>query len=145
MASCSASRNLFLFLEENCEKLHEPKSTILFKRGEKVFGMFLILSGIVSLEFETDSVPSRLYGPGTLIGLPATLTKRNYSMTASVMEDAQLGFLSPEVLDSLVRKNPDLSHELLTLLSDRILEIQRVQKDLLDPRDQLPRTVNKGA
>jgi hypothetical protein len=42
--------------------------------------MFLVLRGRVSLDFGVDdsSPLNKTYGPGALIGLPATLTGRTY-------------------------------------------------------------------
>jgi len=52
-------------------------------------------------------------------------------MTATVIEDAELGFLPPQVLNSLMKSNPDFCQELLKLLSERMLEIQHVHRALL--------------
>jgi CRP-like cAMP-binding protein len=131
MASCTAAISLSTFIEEYSPRISRPASTILFHRGEKAFGAFLVFSGKVSLHVDVGKDLTRCYGPGTLVGLPATLTKRNYVMTATVTEDAELGFLSPQVLTSLIETNPELCQELLTLLSERVLEIQQVHKALL--------------
>ena len=131
MTSCTAPTNLSTFLEQNCERMHKPRSAVLFRRGEKAFGMFLVFSGRVRLNVGIDEALARCYGPGALIGLPATLSKRNYSMTATVMEDAELGFLPPQVLDSLIRDNPDLCQELVTILNERMVQIQQLQRELL--------------
>lgn len=139
MASCTAPTNLSAFLEQNCERMHKSKSAVLFRRGEEAFGMFLVYSGRVSLNVGIDEALARFYGPGALIGLPATLSKRTYSMTATVIEDAELGFLPPQVLDSLMRDNPDLCQELLTILSERMLQIQQLQRALLQKGRELPR------
>jgi CRP-like cAMP-binding protein len=66
-----------------------------------------------------------------------TLTKANYSMTATVTEYAELGFLSPQTLDSLMQNDPDGCEALLTFLSERVLEIQQAQKALLHKKKQL--------
>ena len=137
MACCISAFDLPTFLEQHCEKICKPKGTVLFRRGEKAFGVFLVLSGRVSLDAGIDKVPTRSYGAGALVGLPATLTKANYSMTATVTEDAKLGFLPPQTLDSLMQNDPDLCHALLTLLSERVLAIQQAQKALLHKEKQL--------
>ena len=139
MASCTAPTNLSTFLEQNCERMHKPRSAVLFQRGEKAFGMFLVFSGRVRLNAGIDEALARCYGPGALIGLPATLSKRTYSMTATVMEDAELGFLPPPVLDSLIRDNPDLCQELVTILSERMVQIQQLQRELLHKEREVPR------
>lgn len=93
--------------------------------------MFLVLSGSVSLDAGINKGRPLCCGAGALVGLPATLSKRPYSMTATVKEAAELGFLPPELLDSLMHENPDLSQAVLKLLSERMLEIQRLQEALL--------------
>jgi len=136
MASSTVPTSLSASLEQNCQRIHKPPSAVLFHFGEKAFGVFLVLSGRVSLQLAEDNRLDRHYGPGALLGLPATLTRRGYSMTATVTEDAELGFVPPEVLDSLMRGNPDLCRELLSMLSERMFEIQQLQKALLSKQKQ---------
>jgi len=93
MADDTASANLQHALEHRSEKVCKPRSTVLFQRGEKASGMFVVLSGKLSLDLGVDSVLGRTCGPGALVGLPSTLTRHSYSMTATVTEDAELGFL----------------------------------------------------
>lgn len=123
-------------LEEDCERLCKPESAVLFRRGEKAIGLFIVFRGRVRLDFGGESPLSRSYGPGALVGLPATLTGRSYSMTATVTEDAELGFWSPEALDVLLRGRPDLCHQLLIMLGERMAETNEVQKALLEKEKQ---------
>jgi len=92
MADDAASANLQHVLEQRSERVCKPRSTVLFRRGDKASGMFVVLSGKVSLDLGVDSALCRTYGPGALVGLPSTLTRNNYSMTATVTEDAELVF-----------------------------------------------------
>ncbi len=85
MAHNTASANLQHVLEERSEKIRKPRSTVLFRRGERASGMFVVLSGKVSLDLGVDSALSRTYGSGALVGLPSTLTRNNYSMTATLV------------------------------------------------------------
>jgi len=132
MANNTSPNNLQTALESRCKRVFKQKSAVLFRRGEKAFGLFLILSGKVSLDFGADTPRARCYGPGALMGLPATLTKRNYCMTATVTENAELGFLSPEALDLLLREDPALCQELVAILGEKMVEVQRVKQALLD-------------
>jgi hypothetical protein len=56
--------------------IRSARTTVLFRRGEPAFGMFLILKGTASLDFGVDGAAglASAYGPGALVGLPATLT-----------------------------------------------------------------------
>jgi hypothetical protein len=56
-------------------------------------------------------------------------------MTAMVKEDAELGFWSPDALDSSLRTQPDFCQPLLAILSAKIAENHEVERALL-PRDK---------
>ena len=137
MADDTASANLQHVLEQRSERVRKPKFTVLFRLGEKAAGMFVVLSGKVSLDLGVDSDLGRTCGPGALVGLPSTLTRLNYSMTATVTEDAELGFWSPDALDSLLLQRPDLCQPLLAILGAKIAENHEVERALLT-RDKQP-------
>jgi CRP-like cAMP-binding protein len=124
-------------LRLNGEPIRKSKSAVLFRRGQKADGMFVIVRGKVSLDFGVDSAFARVYGPGALVGLPATLTRKNYAMTATVTEDAELVFWSLSELDSLLQKRSDFCRQLLEILGERMAENQKMMKALLS-KDQQP-------
>src|SRR5215469_6919315 len=126
MAGCSGRTTLEITLEKQGQRIHKPKSAVLFHRGERGRGMFVVLKGKVSLDVGVDSVLARSYGPGALVGLPATLTRQHYSMTSTVTEDAELGFWSFQALDALLRQNPDFCQELLAILGERMEENRKI-------------------
>jgi CRP-like cAMP-binding protein len=140
MARYSAHPDLQAALQACCEKFNEPKQTVLFRRGEAAFGMFLVLEGKVSLDFGVDgSNPlNRAYGPGALVGLPATLTGHNYSMTATVTEGAEVGFISIKALQNLLRARPEFCQQLLAILSARIAQTEQLTKALVR-NEKLPK------
>jgi CRP-like cAMP-binding protein len=133
MVGYTSPADLQTALQQCPKKIWKTKSSVLFRRGEKASGMFIVLSGRVILDFGVDASPAinRSYGAGALVGLPAALTRRNYSMTATVAQDSQLGFWPTEALDSLLRKHPDLCRQLLGVLSEKISENQQIAKALL--------------
>ena len=136
MDDYSVSANLRYILEQQSEKLRKAKTTVLFRRGEKAAGMFVVISGKVTLDLGVDSVLGRICGPGALVGLPSTLTRHNYSMTATVTEDAELGFWSPDALDSLLRKRPDLCQPLMAILGGRIAQGRESERALPTSNEQ---------
>jgi CRP-like cAMP-binding protein len=95
--------------------------------------MFIVLSSTVNLDFGVDRslAINRSHGSGALVGLPATLTKRTYSMTATVGENAELGFWPSEALQLLLRQRPELCRQLLAVLGERVSENQQVAQSLL--------------
>jgi CRP-like cAMP-binding protein len=133
MARYTAPPDLHSALEQRGEKVRTPRTTVLFRRGEKAFGMFLIIQGTVSLDFGVDGsgALNSAHGPGALVGLPATLTGRNYSMTATVTNDAELRFISSQALKSLLREQPELCQQLLTILSAKIAQTEQATKAMV--------------
>jgi CRP-like cAMP-binding protein len=129
-------------LKERRVRVYKPKSAVLFQRGEQASVMFVVLSGKVSLDFGVDSSLARSYGPGALVGLPATLTGRNYTMTATVTENAELVVWTREALDTLLRNRPDLCQQLLTVLGERMAENHRLAKALLTRNEQPHQELN---
>jgi len=106
--------------------------------------MFRVVRGKVSLDFGVDSAFGRVYGPGASIGLPATLTRRNYAMTATVTDDTELAFWALKDLDSLLQSAPTSADSLLGILGERMAENQRMMKALLS-KEQLPLEQAPGA
>ncbi len=136
MAGDTPSANLQASLEQRCEKVRKPRFTVLFRRGDKASGMFVVLSGKVSLGFEVNSAFDRSYGPGALVGLPSALTRRNYCMTATVAEDAELVFWSPEALDSLLHSRPDLCQQLLVILREKMAENDELEASIAQEKQK---------
>jgi CRP-like cAMP-binding protein len=129
--------DLHSILHQGCERICKPKKSTLFREGETSFGMFVVFSGAVRLDFGVDCPLSRSYGPGALLGLPATITKRNYSMTATVTEDAEVGLWTPGALNTLLLQHPELCQQLLVLLCERMAENHQIMKALQDRRPEI--------
>jgi CRP-like cAMP-binding protein len=130
MPRYAAPPDLYASFERRCEIMRKPRTTVLFRRGEKAFGMFLVLRGMVGLDFGVDVSAglSGLCGPGTLVGLPATITRGNYAMKATVTDDAELGFLTTQTLESLLREKPELCQLMLGVLSEKLAHAEQVTK-----------------
>jgi CRP-like cAMP-binding protein len=128
--------DLYAALEQCCERVRKPKGTVLFQRGEKACVMFLVLGGAVNLDFGVDGAEAlgSACGPGALVGLPATLSRSNYSTTATVTEDAELGLITTPVLVGLLRENPELCRRLLTVLSAKLEQAAHMTKALLNQK-----------
>lgn len=114
-----------------CSKaIVREKGTALFRRGDPVEGVFLICSGQVSLGLEADSeiYPRRILGAGAIIGLPATVGGGPYSLTAEVMEDAELAFVERRAVLDCLRTHPDLCLQVMDLLGNEISGIRSALK-----------------
>lgn len=136
MSLTFAPINLQTALENGPEKIRKRKDAVLFRRGDTAHAMYIVLAGKVSLDFGVDSSIARGYGRGALVGLPATLSGRPYSMTATVTEDAVLGYWSRNALECLLRERPQYYRELLDILGERLAENQKLARALLNREEQ---------
>ena len=123
-------------LAEMGQSVVKSKGTTLFRVGDEVTGVFLIQGGEVRLGNACDErvYGNRLLHAGSVLGLPATLSGRPYSLTAEVTKDAQLVFVPREAMVGLLKDDPTLCMEVMRLLSEEI-NIMRAAK-LAKPREE---------
>jgi CRP-like cAMP-binding protein len=124
MEALIAPEELKHHLESVGSKLEKPCGTFLFRRGDNVSGVFLVSQGTIRLGLERDprGFPSRRIGPGSVVGLPATLSNSPYSLTAEVLEDAQLVFVPAERLLTLLRERPQLCFDVMSILTEELTQ-----------------------
>src|ERR1700739_3084825 len=117
-------------LERRATIVFKPKGTILFRRGEQVSGLFLIRKGRVSLALDCESAvyPPRVLGPGTMAGVPATVSGNPYSLTAMVVEDAELAFVPRAAVLACLQNNSVLCFQVMDMLSGEISDIRSAFK-----------------
>ena len=117
-----------------------PRSTRLFKQGDKGDAMYLIESGRVRISIRDDDkqeVTLAELAQGDFFGEMAIIDGRQRSADAQVVEDARLAILSRDAFLAFVRANPDVALKMLSALTDRL----RRTDDLL--RSRVSRNVNE--
>lgn len=120
-------------------QVEKPPGSFLFQRGDGVTGVFLIVHGLVRLGLERDlpTFPARFLGPGSVVGLPATLSGLPHTLNAEVVEDAKLAFVSSAQLQELLRDNAELCMEVINMLNDDLLRtreaIERTRENSEEP------------
>lgn len=124
------SPELQVELERLAKVVHKPKGSILFRRGDDVTGVYLIHRGRISLglDYENPVYPARTLGPGTIAGLPASISGKAYSLTAEVVEDSELAFVPRGAVVACLRKNPSLCFQVMDMLSEEIADIRSAFK-----------------
>jgi CRP/FNR family transcriptional regulator len=108
----------------------KPKGAILFRRGDACAGVFLICSGKVRLSLEAAGTAfrPRILGAGSVVGLPSAVGGSHYSLTAEVLEDAELACVSQNALTECLRQNSVFCFEVMSILSHEISETRSVLK-----------------
>jgi CRP-like cAMP-binding protein len=108
----------------------KPRGGVLFRRGDAVSGLFLILSGKVSLGLEDENpiFPARILSAGCIAGLPATVSGNPYSLTARVVKDADLAFVPRDAVLHLLHSNVNLCFQVMDMLSGEISQVRSTFK-----------------
>jgi CRP-like cAMP-binding protein len=96
---------------------------ILFRQGDLPKGAYLLLRGRVALS-TGDHMLSRSCLPGCVLGLPATVRNKPYSLTAECMEACEYVRIPHEVLVSLLQSNPEFCLRLVELLANEVGELR---------------------
>ena len=104
--------------------------TDLFHAGDRLSGVFVVRKGAVtmSVDGQNSIYPPRTLGPGEIAGLPATLTG-HYSLTAHVVEDAELGFVPGPRVTEILECSPDLCMAAMRLMSEEIGRVRTALKE----------------
>ena len=103
-----------------------PAGKILFHAGEPGRGAFLIRSGKVRMRLGGSGLyPARLFGDGSVIGLPASFSGESYSLTAQAVRDSDLYFIPRSKLLNLLKQKPGAGYEIVRILSEEIFQMRK--------------------
>lgn len=86
--------------------------------------MYLLLKGRVRMSVQSLPKLDRLFGTGSLIGLPSTFAERPYSLTAQAITEADTIHVPAEPFLTLMRERPELCREATEMLGREVTFIQ---------------------
>jgi CRP/FNR family transcriptional regulator len=98
-------------LEKLAATVKKAEGVVLFRQGQRAKGVYLLRRGKALLSVRAvpgGLVSPRTVGPGAVLGLPANITGKPYSLTAETLQDCELGFVEREKLVKLLRKDGKL-------------------------------------
>jgi CRP-like cAMP-binding protein len=99
------------------------KNEYIFKEGSYASGVFCINGGKIKISMVGDEGKEqivRLVKPGDIIGYKALLSSEKYSASAIAIEDCNVCFIPREVFTEILKKDANLSFEMMKLLSDEL-------------------------
>lgn len=115
---------------QHLEEVNRSKINSQFKKGQFIFneggyphGLFCINSGKIKLAQRGDEGREaivRLAKGGDIIGYKALLSTQRYTASAIALEDSSVCFIPKDVFFGILKKDPDLSFSLLSLLSTEL-------------------------
>lgn len=120
-----ASDALKACLTEVGKKEHFSATNILFHEDGDNAGVFLVVKGKVCMSVKSLPRLDRLFGSGSLLGLPSSFTGRPYSLTATaVTEVVVVVHVGQEDFVRLMRERPELCREATEILGREVTFIQ---------------------
>jgi CRP-like cAMP-binding protein len=95
---------------------------VLFRQGDPVKGVFLIRSGKIALTLANGRKQKHCWiaDAGSVLGLPATVRNKNYSLTAKAVEDSKLTFVSRTKMQRLLLSDAILCLETVRILASEV-------------------------
>lgn len=132
MGTLLVSNDLNTELDRLATAVSKPAGAVLFRRGDEPVGIFLVREGKVRLSLEDNPrlYPPKILGGGSIVGLPGTLSGSAYSLTAEIVQDADLGFIPRKALLKFLRSNPALCFQLMQTLSEEISDMRWAIKNV---------------
>ena len=99
-----------------------PVGAVLFVEGQEPRGIFVLCTGRVKLSMSAADgktfIP-RIAGPGEVLGFSATVSGRQYDLTAETLEPSQITFVKREDFIRLLREHNDVCFRVAQKLSDK--------------------------
>lgn len=138
-----ASNLLKACLAEIGEKKHLYAADILFCEDGDNAGVFLVAGGTVRMSVKGLSRLDRLFGSGSVLGLPSTFIGRPYTLTATTITETEVVHVAREDFLRLMFERPDLCREATEILGREITFIQSalaVRRRRLPPRETMAMT-----
>lgn len=125
---------LWAALEGISTRMAVAKGKVLFQQGEAGRGVFLLREGKVRLSLRAagrKKLRYRIAGPGTILGVPSTLSHAPYSLTAENLADCELGFAPAEDVINLLTKRSDLCFQAVEIVAHEVRILRKRQAALL--------------
>jgi CRP/FNR family transcriptional regulator len=95
---------------------------VLFHQGEQPKGVYILRKGMAKLTSKSDgdAILTVQAGQGSLLGVPAVVGGKPYSLTAEALDGAELSVLSCEDFVHLMTTEPMLSFRVLQVLAEEV-------------------------
>jgi len=110
------------------------KGKAVFKEGDPVEGIYFMYRGWVKIHKEwthPKELVVRFAGPGDIIGHRGLGEKKNYPVSATVLEDSTVCFVPEEFLETSLRANPTLTYRLMQFYAAELQKAERRMRDLV--------------
>ena len=118
-----ADRTLTQALEKRSTPVSCSKGRMLFKQGEAPLGLYILKSGKASLvmkEENGEEVMHLTIGAGSILGVPAVVTKEPYTLSAKACFGSEVDFVELSDFEDLMQAEPSLFPLVLAVLAAEV-------------------------
>lgn len=114
-----ASSQLASAVERWAHPFEPSANGILFRQGDEPDGVYYLKAGEATLTLHVDgkSIVSMRVAAGSLLGLPATLAEKPYSMTANVEGRTEVFRIARDDFKQMIAQNQRLCSDVLRILA----------------------------
>ncbi|HZJ19267.1 MAG TPA: response regulator [Pricia sp.] len=115
------------FFDDNGELVNFAQGESVYHQGSRSNKIYLILEGVVkchTMDEDGKELITSLYRADDFLGFTSFMNNIPYQESATAMEDLELAGISKEDLKTILRKNHNVSLELMELLTNDITEIK---------------------
>ena len=126
-----ADPELLAELEKSAESVAVGADGVLFRQGEAPTGVYIVRKGSVALTSAANGgAVLRLYaGPGSLLGVPAVVGGRLYSLSAKAAPLAEIAIVTCEDFLHLMHTEPLLAFRVLQVLAEEVRSAREASLD----------------
>lgn len=118
-----ADPELIRMLEEHSAPAPCEADGALFRQGEPPTGLYIFHHGSVTLSIISENCQSLFAAqalPGSLLGLPAIVTDKPYTLTATARAGAKVSFIGRNEFTQLMLSQPEMSMRILQVLAAEV-------------------------
>ena len=122
-----ASERVFEKLRALCTERTVEGSTVLFGQGEAPKEVVLVLQGEIALTPDaTEPTLCRIVSAGAVLGVPAILGRKCYSLTAVSVSKCIIAILPRKRFLAALQADPEMTLGIVRMLAKEISEMQNL-------------------
>jgi len=109
------------------------KGQVIFGEGAHPLGLYCVNNGKIKLSHRGEDGKEqivRLSKEGDVLGYRALLTNERYNATAVALDDTEICFIPRDTFFNILKNNPDLSFEIIKMLSTELRKAEDRITDL---------------
>ncbi len=124
-----ADQELIQALEKRSQPVSCGEDLVLFRQGAAPNGLFILRSGEATLVMRSESgeeVMCLRVSAGSLIGLPAIIGNKPYTLAATARRGSDVRFVTRVDFEHLTRAEPSLCFKVLEVLAAEVRAARHV-------------------